>query len=231
MVWRGIIFPVLAPKLNQDTTKTHQTWELGNSSPCSRNKMFLLSCLFIFIVYIEIGWSECLVRISHTNRLLQGTAYLRFPIHWPLPSSLPETLRYQNRDSWLIWVSGGVCWKDWVPIMASWVDVIMVRMVFATEAERFLWLLCAVPTRHVRCVMVCGHSSYCSQLHAQQRSALGRLQFLFILFWQSFFFSCQFWQLSLPLIKRKGGSGCFSSVLRSRRRKLYIPAKGLSPSE
>lgn len=78
MVWRGIIFPVLAPKLNQDTTKTHQTWELGNSSPCSRNKMFLLSCLFIFIVYIEIGWSECLVRISHTD-FYKGQRICVFP--------------------------------------------------------------------------------------------------------------------------------------------------------
>lgn len=44
-----------------------------------------------------------------------------------------------------------------------------------------------------------------------------------------FSFLVNYGKISLPLIERKGGSGCFSAALRSRKRKLYIPAKGIEP--
>lgn len=35
-----------------------------------------------------------------------------------------------------------------MPVVAGLVDLIIIGMVFATEAERVLWLLWVVPTRH-----------------------------------------------------------------------------------
>lgn len=35
-----------------------------------------------------------------------------------------------------------------MPVVACLVDLIVIGMVFATEAESILWLLWAVPTRH-----------------------------------------------------------------------------------
>ena len=75
--------------------------------------------------------------------------YLHFSIHYTLPSSLPEMLRYQNHTFVIDLGYWGMCWKgDRVPVVAGLVDLRVIGMVFAREAENILWLLWAVPTRH-----------------------------------------------------------------------------------
>lgn len=160
-------------------------------------------CIYIHGLNRKGGWCEYLMRISHTK--ISATVYLHFPIYWLLPSSLPETLWYQNHDTWLIWVSGECAGR---------------------ETEKVLWLLWAVPTRHVRCVMVCGHNSYCSQLHAQWWPALGSFQFLFVLSWQIFFFSCQLWQDFLTFDKKKRVLWVFFSCSQEQEEKALHSSEG-----
>lgn len=58
-------------------------------------------------------------------------------------------LQYQNHTFMTDLVCQGMRWKgDRVPVMAGLVSLIVIGVVFATEAESILWLLWAVPTRH-----------------------------------------------------------------------------------